>query len=48
MARVLVEFLASLTYRDALSAGGGADVGDRRVGGVLPEVVGLPRGELVQ
>ncbi len=26
----------------------GADVGGRRVHGVLPEVVGLPRGDLVQ
>lgn len=29
-------------------AGGGADVGDRRVHGVLPDVVGLPRGDLVK
>jgi hypothetical protein len=29
-------------------AGGGADVGDRRVRGVLPEVVGLPGGDLIE
>jgi len=29
-------------------AGGSADIGDRRVHGVLPEVVGLPRGDLIK
>jgi hypothetical protein len=32
----------------ARPAGGGADVGDRREQGVLPEVVGLPPGDLIQ
>jgi hypothetical protein len=29
-------------------AGGGADVGDRRVHGVLPKVVGLPVGDFLE
>ena len=48
VARALVQVLACLAHWDARPAGGGADVGDRRVHGVLPEVVGLPRGDLIQ
>src|SRR3984885_16246121 len=48
LARVVHQILACLAHRDARPAGGGADVGDRRVYGVLPEVVGLPRGDLIQ
>jgi hypothetical protein len=40
--------MACLTYRDTRPAGGGADAGDRGVRGVLPEVVGLPPGDLIQ
>ena len=35
-------------HGDACSVGGGADVGDRCEQGVLPEVVGLPPGDLVE
>jgi hypothetical protein len=42
LARAFVQFLACLVHRDARPACGGANVGDRRVHGVLPEVVGLP------
>jgi len=45
MARVLVQVLACLAHRDARLAGGGPDVGDRGVHGVLPEVVSLPVGD---
>src|SRR6185312_5292642 len=48
MARALVQALAYLAHRDARPAGCGADVGDRRVHGVLPEVVGLPRCDLIE
>src|SRR6185437_3490376 len=44
----LAEIMACLTDRDARPAGGGADAGDRRVHGVVPEVVGLPVGDLLQ
>jgi hypothetical protein len=46
-AGALVQILACLAHRDPGPAGGGADAGDRRVRGVLPEVVGLPRGNFV-
>ena len=45
--RALVQVMACLTYWDARPAGGGADVGDCGVRGVLPEVVGLPPGDLI-
>jgi hypothetical protein len=48
MAGALVQVLACLADRDACPAGGGADVGDCRVHGVLPEVVGLPVGDLIE
>ena len=48
VARALVQIPACLAHWDARPAGSGADVGDRRVHGVLPEVVGLPRGDLIQ
>jgi hypothetical protein len=48
VARALGQDLACLAHRDARLAGGGADVGDRREQGVLPEVVGLPLGDLVK
>ena len=48
VSRALVQVLACLACRDARPAGSGADVGDRRVHGVLPEVVGLPRGDLIK
>jgi hypothetical protein len=48
VAGALVEVLACLADRDARPARGGADAGDRRVHGVLPEVVGLPVGDLLQ
>jgi len=44
----LVEVFACLTDRDARTAGGGADVGDRGIHGVLPEVVGLPPRDLIE
>ena len=44
----LGQVLACLAHRDARPAGGGADVGDRREQGVLPEVVGLPPGDLIK
>jgi hypothetical protein len=44
----LVQVLACLAHRDTRPAGRGADVGDRRAHGVLPEVVGLPGGDLVK
>jgi hypothetical protein len=47
-AAAFVEVLACLADRDARPARGGADAGDRRVHGVLPEVVGLPVGDLLQ
>jgi hypothetical protein len=42
------QVLACLAYRHARPAGGGADVGDGREQGVLPEVVGLPAGDLIE
>ena len=48
VARALGQVLACLAHRDARPAGGGADVGDRREQGVLPEVVGLPPGDLIE
>jgi hypothetical protein len=42
------QVLACLAHRHARPAGGGADIGDRREQGVLPEVVGLPPGDLIQ
>src|SRR5712692_594056 len=42
------EFMACLADRHAGPVGGGADIGDRCEQGVLPEVVGLPPGDLVQ
>src|SRR5215831_13830954 len=42
------QVLACLAYGDACVAGGGADVGGRGVVGVLPEVIGLPPGDLLQ
>ncbi len=44
----LGQLLACLADRHAGPAGSGADVGDRRVQGVLPEVVGLPPGDLIE
>ena len=41
VARALAQVLACLAHWDARPAGGGADAGDRREQGVLPEVVGL-------
>src|SRR5580692_6233275 len=46
--RALAQVLACLAHRDTRPAGGSADVGDRRVRGVLPEIVGLPRGDLIE
>jgi len=40
--------LQCLAYRDACPAGGGAEVGDRGEQGVLPEIVSLPPGDLIQ
>jgi hypothetical protein len=48
VARALGQVLACLAHRDARPAGGGADAGDRREQGVLPEVVGLPSGDLIK
>jgi hypothetical protein len=48
VARVLAQVMACLAHWDARPAGGGADVGDRREQGVLPEVVGLPPGHLIK
>src|SRR5215467_11881791 len=48
VARVLGQVLAHLAYWDADSVGGGADVGDRCEQGVLPEVVRLPPGDLIE
>ena len=42
----LGQLLACLADGHVRPAGGGADVGDRREQGVLPEVVGLPPGDL--
>jgi hypothetical protein len=42
------EILACLADWDARPAGGGADAGDRRVNGVLPQVAGLPAGDFLQ
>ena len=44
----LGQFLACQPDRHAGPARGGADIGDRRVQGVLPEVIGLPPGDLVE
>jgi hypothetical protein len=48
VARALAQVLACLAHRDARPAGGGADLGDRRVQGVLPEAVALPPGDLIE
>jgi hypothetical protein len=48
VARALVQVPACLAHRDVRLAGGGADVGDRRVHGVLPEVVRLPGRGLIK
>src|SRR5437773_5273277 len=42
------QVLACLAHRHARPAGGRADIGDRREQGVLPEVVGLPPGDLIK
>src|SRR5258705_544013 len=42
------QFLTYQPERRAGPASGGADISDRRVQGVLPEVVGLPPGDLVE
>lgn len=47
-ARALVQVLTCLAHWDARPTGGGADVGDRRVHGVLSEVVGLPGCDLIK
>ena len=47
-ARTLGQVLARLAHRHAHPAGRGADVGDGREQRVLPEVVGLPPGDLIQ
>src|SRR5262249_20643492 len=44
----LGQLLACLADGHACLAGGGADVSDRREQGVLPEVIGLPPGDLIQ
>jgi hypothetical protein len=46
--RAVGQVLACLADRDARPAGGGADAGDRREQGVLPQVVGLPPGHLIE
>ena len=48
VARALGQVLACLAHWHARPAGGGADAGDRREQGVLPEVVGLPPGDLIE
>ena len=48
MAPAQGQVLACLAYGDACLAGGGADVGDRGVEGVLPEVIGLPPGDFIE
>ena len=48
IARALGQLLACLAHGRAGPVGGGADMGDRCEQGVLPEVVGLPRGDLVE
>ena len=48
VAGALGRVLACLAHRHARPAGGGADVGDRREQGALPEVVGLPPGGLIK
>lgn len=48
LAGALAEVLTRLTDRDARPAGTCSDIGDRRLRGVLPEVVGLPPGDLVK
>ena len=47
-ARALGQVLARLAHRHARPAGRGADAGDGREQRVLPEVVGLPPGDLLQ
>ena len=44
----LGQFLAGLAHWHAGARGGGADVSDCGIQGVLPEVVGLPLGDLLQ
>ena len=48
VAGALGQVLACLAYWHARPAGGGADVGDCREHGVLPEVVRLPPGDLIK
>jgi hypothetical protein len=44
----LGQVVACLACGDACLAGGGADVGDRGVEGVLPEVIARPPGDLIE
>src|SRR3984893_19272626 len=48
VARAPGQVLACLTHRHARPARGGADEADRREQAVLPEVIGLPPGDLIQ
>jgi len=42
------QVLACLACGEACVAGGGADMGDRGVEGVLPEVIGVPSGGFIE
>jgi hypothetical protein len=46
--RPLGQFLAYLVHRHARAVGGDADLGNNCGQGVLPEVVSLPPGDLVE
>ena len=48
VARAQGQVLACLAHRDTRPAGGRADVGDRREQGILPQVAGLPPGDLLK
>lgn len=48
VARALGQLLACLAHRHTGPVRGGTDVGDRCEQGVLPEVVGLPPGDLIK
>src|SRR5262245_51714082 len=48
VARALGQVLACLAYGQPSPAGGSAGIGDRGVEGVLPKVIGLPPGDLIQ
>ena len=48
VAGALGQVLACLAHRHARPAGGGADIADRREQGVLPEIIGLPPGDLLK